>query len=314
MIFNKKGFNFPNIHSRINIESINDYKNKIDLFKKNINKNEKYSYIEFNSEYQERKKEKFVIYDYDPLFINKHNQFLNLKDYNSIESLIVEFIKENSKNQLIDFFEIKQFLSIFLKDIYHFIIIKLNFKNNITINDILSLIQNYKNEIIYNSVFLGENVFSKKTFDLYDEILERFNIMEIIEKMKLENFNIRHEEIDYKNLFFGVYPIVFNDVDEFYEKVIINSIFLSSIRGILYQSVNQQDQNNQFTKKPIFSGMKQRKIIFVIFDKGIENDNTFIFYTQLRSLGVRLIFPNNIKSTINNKYYIANTIPINFDF
>ena len=28
------------------------------------------------------------------------------------------------------------------------------------------------------------------------------------------------------------------------------------------------------------------------------------FYTQLRSLGVRLIFPNNIKSTINNKYYI----------
>lgn len=138
--------------------------------------------------------------------------------------------------------------------------------------------------------------------------------MEIIEKMKLENFNIRHEEIDYKNLFFGVYPIVFNDVDEFYEKVIINSIFLSSIRCILYQSVNQQDQNNQFTKKPIFSGMKQRKIIFVIFDKGIENDNTFIFYTQLRSLGVRLIFPNNIKSTINNKYYIANTIPINFDF
>lgn len=122
-MFIKKKKDVPKEHSRINANSIEDYNKKISDLISIIDENkEHYNYIKFNSEYKKEKERD----SHSLLFINNNNKFLNLKEFESIFSLIKIYVTTNKLIKKQNQSEFNHFLFYFLKDLYPII----NFKNS----------------------------------------------------------------------------------------------------------------------------------------------------------------------------------------
>ena len=292
-----KKINIPNTHIRVNAKNLEDYEKKTHDFISTIKKDFKYNYIEFRSD------EKNVDQKLDNgLIVNNDNKFLNLKDYYSIYSLITIFVKNNKQYSFNP--EFSHFLVNLLKSIYPSILLKISTLNSISINDILSLIQNHRSLNAKYDTYLTKDYSEDEILDAYDENICFFNLDKILNDMKLTDFNITHADIKYENLSLIKQPIHFTNVDYFYKEVIFLAI---ALRVIYTRSVASLYKTKKYELVQV--DLASRKELFIILNDhiGAELPSTS-HYAQLRAVGIRLIYPNLKNTCCTNKEYLANTI------
>lgn len=302
----KKESKLPNMHSRINVNSIKEYEEKIVKLKKMIEMDkEKYSYFEFNRKHEiNETKETPVISNYFSLTIDNTQKFLNLKDSMSINSLIINYVAKNGKKEANELDNFEAFMHSFLNSFYKVVNVKLTGKKLITINDILLLIKNYEKETRELSAFLNVEFMNNESFDLFNKGIKEFSLNEILDEMMEVDFNINHQDVVYSHLFYSHHPLTFTNIDEFYKKVILNAIVKSAVVNILGTRIGK----DQFLKRPIFDSFIERKKVFIIFDKAFDDDFLKPYmYAQLRGLGVKLIIPN-ILDNVSEQCYVERSI------
>lgn len=304
MSLNKKE-DLPDVHSRINADSMDDYNYKIEILKKIIKNNKSdFSYMEFkDSEYIKDDDDK-VFLSHANYNITNDEKFLNLKNKMSMWSLIVNFVKKEPTLNIEYQNNMKWYLLSFFNIFYDKLILKLINNDEITINKILLMLVSFESEIEKCSAYVGKELVSKDEICFYKKYFYFYKLDEVLYKMMDVDFGIKHQDINYSHLFFSHSPITFFGVDEFYEKVIFDSITQSGIQEVLSGKL---DEKNQFSKKPLYAGMNERKKMFVFFNK--TKNSSFVspvLYSQLRGLGVRLVIPNKIDEL--DKFVKANFI------
>lgn len=277
---------FPNCHYLIDCKDMDDYKSKIEIIKSDITKKAKYNYIEFKNHKDIINKDVYS----EKIIINNDNQFLNLKDYFSIHSLIINYISTKYHNDLkIEGipYEVSVLLNTFLNDTYKYIIFKLENRNELNINAILESIIDFKNILKEAESFLGKELFDKEKIDNYEKLFKDYNLKEILNEIINEDFKISHNKLNYKNIFYSTSPLIFIEVNEFYKNVFLDAIIMSCITNILGMNIEEKSLDLNMTMP------KNRKRIIVFMDKPPINDPFHpILYSQLRGLGLNLIYPN----------------------
>lgn len=310
-MFEKKEQTIPNIHLRIDSTDYFDYQTKIELIKKDLKTNKKYNILDFTNKKDTLIDDKSLVRS-DKINIVEGQQFLNLNDFCSIQSLLVNYIclKKYNGNKFDDNIHvIREVLHSLLQPTYSFLILKLN-NQDLTINNVLKTILNYESIVKDAETFLCREILSQEKKNFYISFFEEHNLKEIINEIIEQDLKIEHEDFDYKDLFFKTLNIYFHDIDVFYGNVLLDSIIHSGFCNVLGTRIVESDFQQQKSKL----NMTNRKRVIVFLDE-TPNSEPFppMVYSMLRGLGVYLIYPDfkktelpyfNVsvaKTTINSK-------------
>lgn len=270
------------------------YYEHVDKIKDKIKKSEDMTYIHFrtgNNFYNPETNMRKWIYP-----ITKNSQFLNLKN----EEQFQNFIKKGLNEENINNEEIHSFLNMFIHQVYKCIHTKFYHKDKIELSEVFAALYDFKN------LFEKYNQYTDS--DIHDESIREY-ISKMYSFLKIESLlknietklNITHNKDLNIAKIVSEKPIELFDTDDLYNKIFFYSFFYEIISNLI--SISESKKNSGLTKNRVY----------IIFDKYPKD---FILepclYSQLRALGVKLIFPKP-EDLSYDEYFQKNSLNIDIN-